>query len=187
MSYDNEDGTQVTGEGGFCGEITDGIDKTIAPWYQPELEKAGTHFFCHACLGHKPFDDRSPDERYCQSCHDFLLEEASLLSVSKRPAWIPRSRKIDDKKTIPVPQDTVLIMHTINAGEIPSVHNSPAARPITPSSKRGPKHRDLPEDLIRQWANDGMGAKSIASRLKREQVVVVHYSTVQRILAGKRN
>lgn len=32
-------------------------------------------FFCQACLTGKPIDDISPDERYCQGCHDFLKGE----------------------------------------------------------------------------------------------------------------
>ena len=47
--------------------------------------------------------------------------------------------------------------------------------------KRGPKHRDLPRDLIRQLAGEGMGSKAIASQLKREQGIAVSYKTIQRI------
>ncbi len=137
--------------------------------------------FCHTCF--RDFKAKSADPRYCPECFDLLMDEASMLPPKKRPAWIP---KIGDKKTIPVPQDTVLNMHTINGENIRSVHNSPAALPVKPSSKRGPKHRDLPEDLIRQWADQGMGSKSIAARLKREQSIEVHYSTIQRILKGQR-
>ena len=139
--------------------------------------------WCHTCFRDFPPAAMSPDSRYCPECFDLLMDEASMLPPKKRPAWIP---KTGDKKTIPVPQDAVLIMHTINGEKIRSVHNSPAALPVKPSSKRGPKHRDLPEDLIRQWASEGMGSKSIAARLKREQGITVHYSTIQRILTGQR-
>jgi len=149
----------------------------------PELEKVSTHFFCEACLVDKPLDDRSADPRYCQGCCDFLLKEASLFPAKIRPAWMP---KIGDKKVLPIPQDAVLIMHTTKDENIYSVHNSPAAPPPKPSGKRGPKHRDLPEDLIKQWAGEGTGSKAISARLKREQDITIHYSTIQRILNGQR-
>ena len=78
--------------------MTDGIDKTIAPWYQPELERAVTHFFCYACLGHKPLGDRSADPRYCQDCCDFLLEEASM-QPTRRADWMPKVGKIVPEKS----------------------------------------------------------------------------------------
>ena len=52
-------------------------------------------------------------------------------------------------------------------------------------SRRGPKHRDLPEDLIRQLASECMGSRDIATRL-REYGVSVSYKTIQRVLAGAR-
>lgn len=52
--------------------------------------------------------------------------------------------------------------------------------------KRGPKHRRLPEDLIRQLADQGMGSKAIAGWLKAERGVTVSYKTIQRILSGER-
>lgn len=52
---------------------------------------AESTFFCHACLEDKTEADMSPDSRYCQSCHEYLLKEAAMLPASKRPAWIPRT------------------------------------------------------------------------------------------------
>ncbi len=49
--------------------------------------------------------------------------------------------------------------------------------------KRGPKFTELPEDLIRQLAGEGMGSKAIASRLKAEGLEI-SYKTIQRRLAG---
>jgi hypothetical protein len=46
--------------------------------------------FCSACLVGKTANEQSPDPRYCQSCYEFLLKEASLLDGSRRPAWIPK-------------------------------------------------------------------------------------------------
>ena len=52
--------------------------------------------------------------------------------------------------------------------------------------KRGPKHRDLPGDLIKQLAGEGMGSKAIATQLKKEQGINVSYKTIQRVLSGER-
>ena len=174
----------VTDNAGAGGDLdAAGSGEMKEPWYRPDLEKAGTHFFCESCLGHKPLDDRSPDGRYCQWCYDFLIDEAEQLPPKKRPAWIP---KIEGRKTIPVPHDVVLIMSTTNDQNIYSGHNSPAAPPIKPCGKRGPKHRDLPEDLIKELAAQGKGAKAIAGELKKENDITVSYKTVERILKGQR-
>ena len=57
---------------------------------------------------------------------------------------------------------------------------------IRTRGKRGPKHRRLPADLIRQLAAEGMGSKAIAARLKAEPGVKVSYKTIQRIISGER-
>ena len=150
-----------------------------APWYyMTELEQAGTHFFCKACLGHKPLDDRSPDARYCQWCCDFLLKEAEALSSKMRPAWIP---KIGAKKVLPIPQDIPLIMTTVKH----KIFEVEIIRPPANLKRRGPKHRDLPEELIRELADQGNRSKAIASILK-DKGVTVSYKTIQRILNGQR-
>jgi len=53
-------------------------------------------------------------------------------------------------------------------------------------TKRGPKRRQLPEDLIKQWSSEGMGSKAITSQLKAELGITVSYKTIQRILSGER-
>jgi hypothetical protein len=151
--------------------------------YQPELKATGTYFFCHSCLVHRPLDDRSPDERYCQLCCDFLLDEAALLDPKKRGQWVP---KISDKNRHHIPQDEVVIMSTINSDEIPSGHNSPAARPEKQISKRGPKFRDdIPTDFVNELASQGKGPKAIAGILKGKGIAV-SYKTIQRTLSGQR-
>jgi len=67
--------------------------------------------------------------------------------------------------------------------EVDIIRPSVATRTL---GKRGPKHRQLPEDLIRQLADKDMGAKAIASKLKRELGVDVSYRTIQRLLSGER-
>ena len=56
---------------------------------------------------------------------------------------------------------------------------------ITPrmrNSRRGPKHRELPEDTIRQLASEGLGARAIAKKLGG----IVSYRTILRVLSGQR-
>ena len=144
------------------------------------IEKAGG-FFCEACLVAKPpTEDVSPDPRYCPSCYEFLLIEASILPQSQRPKWIPRMSprtlpeglvKGDkkEKSRYPIPNHVVLIMSTPGSQET-----------------RGRKHRALPMELITRWAGEGMGGKAIAARLKGEHGIKVSYKTIQRLLTGQR-
>lgn len=48
------------------------------------------------------------------------------------------------------------------------------------------KKRPVPNDQIKQLSEQGMGARAIASKLKREKDIVVSYKTIQRILSGER-
>lgn len=145
-----------------------------------EIEKAGG-FFCHACVVGKPASGQSPDPRYCQSCYDLLMGEASLLPSNKRPKWIPKAEK-EQEKPIQVVDDVVLNMSPINSEK----NKVDIINPVTPKvtrSKRGPKFTELPDDLIRQWASEGMGSKAISTRLKAEGYDV-SYKTIQRRLQG---
>jgi hypothetical protein len=149
----------------------------------------GTHFMCHGCLVSRPFDDQSPDPRYCLSCYAVLMDEASRLPETKHPRWVPKADKAlstaenKTEKAIPVPQGTVLNMSTIK-GENSEVDIIPPAVATRPLSKRGPKFTELPEDLIRQLAGEGMGSKAIAARILKDKRIVVSYKTIQRRLQG---
>jgi hypothetical protein len=141
-------------------------------------------FFCQACAVGKPASEQSPDPRYCQGCYEFLLKEAELLTGTKRPKWIPKPQTAP-KKQYPISVDGASIMSTVEGKkfEVDIIQPSVAIRAVV---KRGPKHRQLPEDLIRQLASEGMGSKVIAARLKAEYGVIVSYKTIQRILSGER-
>jgi hypothetical protein len=151
-----------------------------------EIEKAGG-FWCHACLTGKSASEASPDSRYCQGCYAFLLKEAEMLPASKRPAWIPKPQKPEKagEKQYQVSRVGDEIMSTLESKkfEVDIIHPPGATRAVV---KRGPKHRQLPEDLIRQLANEGMGSKVIAARLKAEHDIIVSYKTIQRVLSGER-
>jgi len=148
-----------------------------------EIEKAGG-FWCHACLVSHSATEQSPDPRYCQSCYDFLLKEAELLAGTKRPKWIPKPQKAGGKQ-YPVPGVGDGIMSTVERGKIQVDMIHPPDTTRTPP-KRGPKFRDLPEDLIRELASQDQGSKAIATRLNVEHGIKVSYKTIQRVLSGER-
>ncbi len=151
-----------------------------------EIINAGG-FFCEACLVGKPAAEQSPDPRYCQDCYDLLLREAERLPGVKRPVWIPKHQK--PKKTgqnqYQVSQQGSRIMSPLESKKI-EVDIIDPADATRASVKRGPKHRALPEDLIRQLAGEGMGSKAIVARLKAEHRVKVSYKTIQRVISGER-
>ena len=62
----------------------------------------------------------------------------------------------------------------------------PSLAPSPEAAKRGPKHRRLPEDLIKQLSRKDMGSKAIAAKLKRDKGIKVSYKTIQRVLSGER-
>ena len=148
-----------------------------------EIEKAGG-FWCHACLVSHPATEQSPDPRYCQGCYDFLHKEAEMLPRNKRPAWIPKSQKAR-KKQYQVSQVRGGIMSTLESKEIEvDIIKLPVGTRKPP--KRGPKHKDLPIELIEQLARESIGSKAIATRLNAEHGIKVSYKTIQRVLSGER-
>ena len=139
-------------------------------------------FFCESCLLGKPASESSPDPRYCQGCYYFLIQEAAMDTRRRGDDWKPKKAH---KKAVQVAGDMRRIMSPLESKkiEVDIIHPPGATRT---SGKRGPKHRSLPEDLIRQLAGEGMGSKAIAARLKAEHRVKVSYRTIQRILSGER-
>ena len=133
-----------------------------------EITRTGG-FMCYGCLLGKQTDEQSSDPRYCQICYDVLLNEAELLDPRSHPKWVPRNApdaKIGRGKLNNVSQDSVSNMSTLE--------------------KRGPKRRELPEDLIRQMQSKEMGSKAIATMLHTERGLKVSYKTIQRVLSGER-
>ena len=154
--------------------------------------KEARSFWCHACLNDKSILEQSPDPRYCRGCYEFLLKEAEMLPDSKRPKWIPKAQskedstgKIGHQKSIQVSQDIVLNMSTLNDKETEVDIIQPPVRKFT-RGKRGPKQKNLPQEIIEQWASDGMGSKAIASRLNNELDIKVSYKTIQRLLVSSK-
>lgn len=152
-----------------------------------KLIAGGSRFFCNACCGANPLDDQSPDPRYCQGCYGVLVAEAEILTdkgFTGRPWWWPVAQKGVEKEKIPTTPPPI-IMQTVNDQKSEVRIIKPTVRKVT-RQKRGPKQKDLPIELITQWGGEGMGLKAIVARLKVEQGIKVHYSTVSRILSGQR-
>ncbi len=144
-----------------------------------EIEKNGG-FFCQACLISK--DDKSPDPRYCELCYEVLLKEVELL-VGRKPTWVPKQTPARTP-TEPSPQPVE---------PAPGVgHNCIGVRTASGimstlgvNKQRGPKHKDLPVEMIAQWASEGMSSRAIATSLKTDGISV-SYRTIQRVLSGER-
>jgi len=134
-------------------------------------------FFCEACLVGKAPEEQSIDPRYCQSCYDFLMEEAKQVTRWKTPEWVP----VVPRETFRKPVQSVLEGNrSVGNGDRHTVKMS--------TLKRGYyKKKNLPEDYIRQLADDGMGSKAIATKLETEHDIAVSYKTIQRILSSERS
>jgi len=142
--------------------------------------------FCQACLVGKPVDDMSPDPRYCQSCYDFLLKEAEIDSSRRQANWKPilphKETEKEGKKAAQVYPDIRTIKSTLE-DEKTTVDLIQRSVRKKLSARRGPKYRVLPESIIRQLNDDGMGAKAIATQLKHKHNTRISYKTIQRFLA----
>ena len=157
--------------------------------YRPELAKAGTHFFCHACLVHRPVDDRSPDERYCQQCFEFLSDEmaAAKKNNQKQAAWWP---KITAEKQ---PQETAPEKCAKNAVEIANnktlptrLFAQPDNEPETPDGGlKGRPVMSLPMEKILAMFASGEKVPDIKKQLEAEGIKVSRRSLYY-IKAGQR-
>ena len=110
------------------------------------------------------------------------VKQMEFRGVTRRPGWIPRSQKIDVGKEKNVSHDVSLILSTVEneKTEVDKIRSS--GRKTT----RGRKKQELPEDLIRELANKGMGSKRIAAKLLTDRGIRANYRTIARIIAGQR-
>lgn len=149
--------------------------------------------FCQACLvGKKPSEMSQRDIRYCLECQPIIEYEYNLLA--DRSQWkqykpVAPKAHLGATKPLDVEMDThkeILIMSTSNENLAKGDIIQAAERQEI--KKRGPKHKVLPVDLIKQLhaEGDGLGAKAIASKLKAEQGIEVSYKTIQRVLSSQR-
>ena len=128
--------------------------------------------------------EQSPDPRYCRSCYEFLRKEVGMDTRKRGVGWHPRAKRTPITAA-PVPEDLRGIMSTAGDHKF-EVDISRSRLSQTMQSKRGPKHKHLPEARIRELAFEGLGAKAIASKLHTDGIEI-SYKTVQRILSGERN
>jgi hypothetical protein len=119
---------------------------------------AGTHFWCQVCLIARPLSDHSPDPRYCQSCYDFLVEEAKLLNKWKLPDWVPITK---GKKAVKEQGVEVLRIPEVLAG----INGVPAKTQPRENNQGGRPRLNLPVKQIRKWQREGYGATEIKRRL----------------------
>lgn len=149
-----------------------------------ELIAVGSHFWCQGCLVARPLDDHSPDPRYCLMCYEFLSKEAAMLNKWKLPDWVPKPQR-GEETTGDIPQHSPRIMSTVADRKSRVDIIRPSVGGIT-RKKRGPKHRELPEEVIKELSEQGLGSKAISTRLRETQGIEVSYKTIQRILSGQR-
>ena len=141
-------------------------------------------FFCQACLVGKPESERSEkDARYCNFCQPVIEAEYAMQGRLTRykpakPESIKSLELFVDKDIYPAEEKAK--MSTLNSPSLTVDNFRPQGRPKTY------KKKILPEGQIRQFHNEGMGPKAIATKLKREQSIAVSYKTIQRILSGER-
>lgn len=140
-------------------------------------------YFCQACaVGKEQMSQR--DIRYCLECQPIVEEGYASLGQHKRYLKQLYNQKLDspnngDRENYTNKEKTKL--STLEQGKITVDNFRPRGRPKTY------KKRSLPGDKIKQLHKEGMGAKAIATQLKREQGMVVSYKTIQRVLSGERN
>lgn len=139
--------------------------------------------FCEACLAGKAKSDMSEkDIRYCVGCQQ-SIELGYELEAEKSKHTKRYKPNIPIEKVAPVELpigEEKTKMSTVNSDNA-RVDNF-RARGRSTSYKKRP----LPDDEIKQLNQQGMGAKAITGKLKREKGIIVSYKTIQRILSGER-
>ena len=147
-------------------------------------------YFCQACLGGKPETETSFDTRYCKGCCDFLLKEAEMDTNRRNSDWKPiNSHNTPDKREEKAAQSLDTCAELCPPQKAPQ-NTVDIIQPLDPQKKatnRGrPRQLDLPEELIKELASEGMGSKAIASQLRRGGGIKASYKTIQRVLTGQR-
>lgn len=138
----------------------------------------GGGFFCCGCLAGKHGAERSPkDARYCVLCQPTIENEYRIIASRRgkpleafyRPVTPSLQAKERDLALAPAHGTCHEIVHA-NKGRERGLY----------------RKKELPQGLIRQLADDGIGARAIATRLKKAHALDVSYKTVERVLSGER-
>jgi len=126
-----------------------------------ELIAKGTHFWCESCLVARLLSKQSPDPRYCKSCYIFLKAEASLLTATRRPGWIP-------KKQCPI------------SGGVDNT--TPPVKSHSSASQGHSRKKRLPRKRILEMFTAGLSPQIIAGRLKAEYRIEVSNKDIRHYL-----
>ncbi|MFC2047440.1 hypothetical protein ACFLTK_04125, partial [Chloroflexota bacterium] len=131
-------------------------------------------YFCQACLVGKAKGEMSKrDIRYCQKYQSIIEYEYSLLSDKGHSKRYKPVKPETNSGAAEVPSVDIDIgehktkMSTLNEKTATVDKFKPRGRPNTY------KKRELPEGLIKQLHHKGMGAKQIATKLRKEQGIDV--------------
>ncbi len=114
-------------------------------------------------------------EVWLSAADTFGTDFSRTLEATESKSECPQAQPI---QMYPEKQKTK--MSTLNSPSLTVDNFRPRGRPKT--YKKFP----LPDHKIKQLHKEGMGAKAIATQLKREQGIDVSYKTIQRVLSGQR-
>ena len=137
------------------------------------LSDCSKQFFCRACLELQPLKKMSKDARYCNFCQRVVEEEYRIRAEGRGVPlmWIykPVERLCCEQE---------------------GVSNSPREGNPVPANlkqKRGAyQKQNLPANLIRHLAGQGMSSRKISEHLKDEEGLEISYSTIRRLVSGER-
>ena len=133
-------------------------------------------YFCQGCLVGKTEEQMSKrDIRYCLDCQPFIEQEYALLSEKRQKELYKPVGHIETYAPIEKTK-----MSTLNSPRLKVDIFRPRGRPTTY------KKCQLPVEEIKQLSKERMGAKAIATKLRKEYDIKVSYKTIQRVLSGER-
>jgi len=131
-------------------------------------------FWCSACLSGKPVGEQSPDQRYCQGCYDFLLNEAEL-EGRRAGDWRPTKGK---RVSEPSASIVLAIGNSVSSGnagcDTVAYEGLYGTQGVT----------DLVTDRLRLLASQGMSCRAIERELLKDNVTI-SYRTIARRLKGQ--
>ena len=147
------------------------------------LELIPGAFFCNACLVARLPEEKSPDSRYCQGCHDVLTTEAQAIKEAgskSRPAWMPKAiTAVSGRLPMGDKASPLLGVGVTIRADVSRDNNYLQGNEMSTSNKRG-RYKVTPElaDKIMALSGQGFGSKAIATALDN----AVTYRTVLRIV-----
>jgi hypothetical protein len=134
----------------------------------------------------KPTAELSPrDIRYCTFCQQIIEYEYSLQSDRSH---LKKYKPVAEMNSEAIESPSIE-MYTGNekTKKSTSSENTVTVDIFRPRGRpKAYRKRELPEQLIKQLHDEGLGAKAIATQLRTDGGIIVSYKTIQRILCGER-